>query len=244
MQKGFWKSDNWFNEGLFGKNVGLVGFGMVAKYLVGMLAPYRVRIKVYDPFVQDKVLSDFCVERASLEDIFSTCRVISLHAPKTPGTYHMINKELLRMIPDGALFVNTARGAVVDEEALVQELQTGRFKAVLDVYEIEPLPLESKLRGLQNVLLIPHMAGPTIDLRKTVTEELASDIKSFFSGKQLKYEIDRKYAAGNTIILVIAIVFLITMGSMEIMKRRGVLKKNSQSQSIKYSYDMNSKRCC
>jgi phosphoglycerate dehydrogenase-like enzyme len=98
------------------------------------------------------------------------------------------------MIPDGALLVNTARGSIIDEDALAEELATGRFKAILDVYEVEPLPEHSKLRGLKNAILIPHMGGPTIDRRRYVTLELIEDIKGFLQNRTLKYEIRKSYA--------------------------------------------------
>ena len=81
---------------------------------------------------------------------------------------------------------------------MAEELQKGRFKAVLDVYETEPLPPESKLRKLKNVILIPHMGGPTIDRRKYVTLGLIEDIKRFSKGEKLKYEISREHAAAMT----------------------------------------------
>lgn len=198
VQAGRWRTDQFFNEGLLDQSIGLVGFGMVAKYLVKMLAPFRVRIKVHDPYIKDEVCLEYGVERSTLEDIFSTSKIISIHAPRTPDTYHMIGSRLLKMIPDGALLVNTARGSLIDEQALAEELQKKRFKAVLDVFEVEPLPSDSKLTGLPNVILIPHMAGPTMDRRKFVTSALIEEIENFFSGKGLKYEIGKNYAMAMT----------------------------------------------
>jgi len=120
MKAGGWQTGGFMSEGLLDQDIGLVGFGMVAKYLVSMLRPFRVKIKVYDPYVNDDILREYNVEKATLDQIFSTCKIISIHAPKTPDTYHMINKELLEMIPDGSLFVNTARGSIIDENALVK----------------------------------------------------------------------------------------------------------------------------
>jgi phosphoglycerate dehydrogenase-like enzyme len=198
VQNGRWRGEDAYNEGLLGKTIGLVGFGMVARFLVGMLKPFRNKILVYDPYVSDDVLADHGVQRAALEDVISGSRIISLHAPRTPGTYHMISRELLSRVADGALLINTARGSVVDEQALADELQKGRFKAVLDVFETEPLPAGSRLRGLQDVLLIPHMAGPTLDMRKLVTMDLIDDIENFFNGLPVKNEISREYAVSMT----------------------------------------------
>lgn len=198
VQAGRWRTERIHNEGLLDQTVGLVGFGMVTRYLVKMLQPFRVKIRAYDPFVSDQTLADFGVERADLREVVSQSKIVSIHAARTPGTYHLINREMLKSIRDGALLVNTARGNIIDEEALADELITGRFKAVLDVFDEEPLPASSRLRGLKNALLIPHMAGPTVDRRKFVTLALIDEIESFFAGRPLKYAIGREYAMSMT----------------------------------------------
>ncbi len=198
MKEGRWKSESSFNEGLLDQTLGLVGFGMVARSLVRMLAPFRVQVKVFARPEDEPALRAHGVQAASLEEVFTTCKIISLHVPSLPQTYHMIDARLLAMIPSGAILINTARGSVIDEKAMVLELKTGRFKAVLDVFEQEPLPSDSELRQLPNAILIPHMAGPTIDRRKYVTLSLMEDIKRFYAGEPLRHEIDRQYAAKMT----------------------------------------------
>jgi phosphoglycerate dehydrogenase-like enzyme len=199
MQKGIWaKTGVYYNEGLLDQKIGLVGFGAVAKFLVPMLEPFRTEIKVYDPYVSDEVLLSYGVKRASLEEIFTTSKIISIHAAKTPDTYHLIGRELLQAIPDNALLVNTARASIVDTAALEGELAKNRFKAVLDVYDVEPLPADSKLLNLPNVILMPHMAGPTVDRRKLVTLALIEDIQRIYEGKEPKLAINRKYAMAMT----------------------------------------------
>lgn len=199
MQKGNWvKTEPYYTEGLLDQKIGLVGFGAVAKFLVGMLAPFHTEIKVFDPYVSDEVLLSYGVKRASLEEVFTSSKIISVHAAKTPDTYHMIGKELLQLIPDDALLVNTARASIIDTPALEEELAKNRFKAVLDVYDVEPLPSDSKLLNLPNVILMPHMAGPTIDRRKLVTLALIDDIQKIYEGKEPKLAIDRKYAMAMT----------------------------------------------
>jgi len=198
VQQNRWSTGQSYNEGLLDQTIGLVGFGMVAKYLVGMLKPFRVKIKVYDPYVTDDVFALYGVEKASLLEVMTEAKIISVHAAKAPSTYHIIHKEVIKKIPDGTLFVNTSRGSIIDEAALAEELTTGRFKAVLDVFEEEPLPIDSKLRGLSNVILIPHMAGPTVDRRPFITLALIEDIKNFFAGKPMNHEIGREYAMSMT----------------------------------------------
>lgn len=193
-----WKADDFFNEGLIGQKVGLVGFGMVAKCLVKLLEPFNTKVSVYDPYLSEETAKSFGVKKVSLEEVITGSKIISLHAAQTPDTYHLVNRELIKKIPDGAHLINTSRGTVIDEDALADELKKGRFSAVLDVFDFEPLPADSKLRGLPNALLIPHMGGPTIDRRKSTTERLLDDIVSFVDGKPLKLEIGKDYAMHMT----------------------------------------------
>ena len=125
LRKEGWHNGSWWNEGLLNQTVGLVGFGAIAKYLVPMLHAFDTKIKVYSSYLTKEEAEKWGVEVASLEEIFTTCKIISIHSAATPKTYHMINRQLLKMIPQGSLLVNTARGSVIDEEALAQELETG-----------------------------------------------------------------------------------------------------------------------
>lgn len=195
---GLVRENSWYNyvdswDGLLDRTVGFVSFGMIPKHLVRMLKPFRVKIKVYSGHISDEELKLYGMERASLEEIFSTCDVISIHSALNEKTRHMINKELLQKIRSGALLVNTSRGAVIDEEALTEEMKKNRFTAVLDVYEHEPLPLNHPLRTLPNVYPIPHMGGPTYDRRRFVTLALIEDMKNMINGKPLKTEISSSY---------------------------------------------------
>ncbi len=198
VHEGGWRQSNFYNEGLLDQTIGLVSFGMIPKYLVKMLQPFRPKIKVYSGHLTDEYKDKYGLKYASLEEIFATCKIISIHSAKTPKTYHMIGKELLESIPNDSLLINTARGSVIDENALENELEKKRFKAVLDVFEKEPLPQDSKLRGLDNVILMPHMAGPTVDRRKYITAQIIEDIRRFIKGQALKFEIVEDYAKNMT----------------------------------------------
>ena len=180
-------------DGLLDQTVGFVSFGMIPKHLVRLLKPFRVKIKVYSSHISDEELEEYGMERATLEEVFSSCKVISVHSALTEKTYHMIGKELFELIPDGAVFVNTSRGAVLDEAALIEELKKERFTAVLDVYEQEPMPIDYPLRKMSNVYALPHMGGPTYDRREFVTFALIDDIVNFNNGKRLRMEITSGY---------------------------------------------------
>jgi len=169
-------------ETLYGKTVGLVGFGHIGRLLRELLAPFGCRILVYDPYLGDDETARHQVERTDLPTLLRTSKIISLHAPDIPATHGMIGAEELALIPDGALFLNSARGRLVDTDALTQALQTGRFQAAIDVTEPEPLPPDHPLRTLPNVLWTPHLAGPTDDELPELTRMALSDLACFLRG--------------------------------------------------------------
>ena len=105
---------------------------------------------------------------------------------KTDENFHIVNAGLLSRMQDGAVVVNTARGAVIDTDALVEELKTGRIQASLDVYEEEPLPADHPLRGLENCQLIPHMGGPTPDRRKDMGRLAVTQVARYLRGEELE----------------------------------------------------------
>ncbi len=190
MRKGdYWQSP-YLTRGLRERSVGIIGVGAVAKNLMSYLKPLGARIKVYDTYEVDKAfLKTHNAEQVPLAELLSTCSVISLHMALNQSTRGLIGKNELELLNDGALFVNTSRGPIVDEAALINELKKGRISAVLDVYTKEPLSSESELRKLKNVYLIPHKAGPTYDFRSVIGYRIAEDIVRFFNGEELLYEI-------------------------------------------------------
>lgn len=192
-----WRSPAYYTAGLAGKKIGIVSYGAIAKNLVRLLAQFRVTVFVYDiKPLPERDVELYGLKQASLEEIFSECDVISLHTPLFDATRHLINAPLLQKIKDGALFVNTSRGAVVDQKALERELVKGRFRAVLDVYEKEPPEQNDPLFELPNVMMMAHMAGPTVDMRSYITRELLLDAAGFIDGdKPLIHEITRKMAS-------------------------------------------------
>ena len=192
-----WKTSLSYTAGLMGRTIGLVSYGTIAKKLVRILSQFKVNIMVYDikPLPESDVRK-YGLIQASLDRIFAECDVISLHTPLFDATYHLVGEELLSKIKDGALFVNTSRGAVIDQRALELELAKGRFRAVLDVYEKEPPEESCPLFDLPNVMMIPHMAGPTVDMRAYITRELMLEASGYIDeGRPLVHEITREMAA-------------------------------------------------
>jgi phosphoglycerate dehydrogenase-like enzyme len=198
MRSGGWRPTPDTNQGLIGRKVGLVGYGAIARYYAELLQWFDVELLIYSRHIADEELRRFGARQATKEEIFSTCDVISLHSALNDESRGMITADLLARIREGALFVNTARAGLVDSEALVRELQTGRFHAVLDVYDQEPLEADSPLRKLDNALLFPHVAGPTFDMREQVVLSLLEDVKRIDQGEQPRNEIPYEYAIRMT----------------------------------------------
>ena len=194
-----WGPLDYMDYSLLRKKVGIVGYGAVSKFLIPMLKTFRCDILLYSGHMTEEEAKTIGVTKATLEEIFSTCDIVSLHTSATPKNTGLITKELLAMMPDNALLVNTARPAVLDEDALYDECKTGRIRAFLDVHKDEAiLPMESRMRWLDDVLLMPHHAGPTIDYRKHAARYAIEDVARFLKGEALEHEITRSRAATMT----------------------------------------------
>lgn len=186
-----WREVDDYTDGLLYKSVGIVGFGGVGRYVCQMLKSFDADVKVYDiAQISNEEKNAYNITQCDIEEIFSTCDIISIHLPYNDGTYHIVDDALLSKIKLGALLVNTARGAVIDEQALIRSLKKGSFCAALDVYEKEPIDMASPLLSLDNVLLLPHQAGPTVNLRAVITKKLLIESADYINNNiPLKNEI-------------------------------------------------------
>ena len=200
VRNGDWRTEASMWDGLLDRTVGIVGVGTISRIVIRMLQPFRVKIKVFSHYkIEPEFLEKYGAEAATLDEIFSTCDVVSVHSALNDENRGLIGKRYFEMLKDGSLFLNTSRGRVIDEEALIEELEKNRFRAVLDVFWKEPLATDSKLRSLKNVYCIPHMAGPTLDRRKYITKALIDDMRAFFNGaEKLDLEISEEFAKRMT----------------------------------------------
>ena len=144
----------------------------------------------YDPYLSEEEASALGVSKVSLENLMSCSDIVSLHAPATEETKHMINKTNLRLMKDGAIFINTARGSIVNEQDLIKELETGRITACLDVTDPEPPDINSPLRKLPNVVLTPHIAGAIANNRLRNGRYAIDELERFFRGEKILYEVN------------------------------------------------------
>lgn len=179
-----------------GKRVGLLGLGYVGRRSSALFQAVGAEVWGYDPYLPEAEAAAQGIRLVGLDELLQACKVISVHLPSTDETHHMLGARELALIQDGALFINTARASVVDQDALLQELQTGRFWAALDVFDPEPLPVDSPLRRLDNVLLTPHIAGLTRDSHFGMGSEMVAEIRRLFVDQvPLRYEITRERLA-------------------------------------------------
>lgn len=184
---GAWKNGNTCTQSLLGRRVGLHGLGSIGQCLVPMLRPFTDRIQAYSPSVPDSVFANLGLRRiGSLEQLFTESDVVVELAAATPKNYHIVQEHHLRLIPEGGVFVNVGRGCVVDEEGLIRVAREGRLQIALDVFEKEPLPADSPLRGLPNVTLLPHLGGPTRDRRRDSGELALRNLRAFLRGEPLE----------------------------------------------------------
>jgi len=184
-QRKGWRPRGLNAEGLFHQKVGLVGLGVIAQQLVRLLEPFQCDISAYSPHCPDEVFEKLGVTRiTSLNELFRRNRIISVHSSNVPSNYHIIDARVLGCLAEGSVLVNTSRGAVIDTEALIGQLQRERLWAALDVFEEEPLPEDHPLRGLERCMLIPHMAGPTADRRVDMGDLAVENIARYTNGEE------------------------------------------------------------
>jgi phosphoglycerate dehydrogenase-like enzyme len=178
-----------------GRKVGLLGMGYVGQRSARLFRAVGAEVWVYDPYFSAERAASLGLLKADLDTVLSGCPVISVHLPVTPETHHLLGARELALIQEGAVFVNTARSWVVDQDALLAELSHKRFWAALDVYDQEPLPAGHPLRRLDNVLLTPHVAGFSRDAYSGLITLTIDEIERFFSGQPLRYPVTRDMLA-------------------------------------------------
>lgn len=183
---------------IINKNVLLVGFGDIGRYVYDLMLPFNAHMVVYDPFLSNDIKQKYPLIEFTdnLDSAISKCDIISLHASRNPESKYLINKDRIDMLKDDALFINTARGSIVDEKHLIEVLESGRISAALDVYHEEPLPVDSKLRTLPNVICMPHIAGASVVTE--YAETIIIEIKKVLSGIKSEYEISSEKAGMMT----------------------------------------------
>ena len=160
LRSGLFDKTQYCGSELRGKTLGLIGYGRIARRLAELVAPFEVEVLVYHPSATDELLPQHVSKLRDIDEVLRHSDIVSLHCPLTANTHGLINEQSIMRMKQGALLINTARGQIIDEGALVKALCSGRLGgAALDVFATEPLPPNHPLFALNQVVLTPHVGG-------------------------------------------------------------------------------------
>jgi len=185
LKAGQWKRSKFTGIELNGKTLGIVGIGRVGSEVARRAKSFQMNLIAFDPYIPPEVAVKLGVRLLPLEKVMEEADIITVHAPLTPSTHHMIGKEQLALMKKNALLVNCARGGLVDEEALYEALASKQLAgAAVDVFEKEP-PTGSKLLTLDNIVVTPHLGASTKEAQEKVSVEMAESVKQFLLKRKI-----------------------------------------------------------
>jgi phosphoglycerate dehydrogenase-like enzyme len=176
-----------------GSTIGIIGASAIGRRLLRLLAPLGARLLLADPFATPAMAAEHGATLVGLGELLRASDIVSLHAPVTPATLGMLGAAEFAAMKQGALFVNTARGRLIDADALLRELQLGRISALLDVTDpTEPLPPGSPFFALENCVLLPHLAGASLEARQRQGRITVDEVLRFIAGEPLQHQVTRE----------------------------------------------------
>lgn len=178
-----WQSDLLLGTDLSDSTVGVVGLGPIGEATVRRLRAFGCRILAWNRSLKEIE----GVEIVPLDEVFSRSDIVTLHTALTAETTHIASRSRLASMPTGAALINTGRGLLVDERALLEELEAGRLKAGLDVFEVEPLPSDHPFLSLNNVVLLPHVGSATASTRLAMVTRALENLHAGISGERLPF---------------------------------------------------------
>lgn len=192
IMKNLHRFDNAVREGVWSrftmrelkaKTVGILGFGRIGRRLAQLLQGFDVNLIAYDPYMNEEAAAQMNVKSVTLDQLLAESDVVSLHIPATPQTHHLINRETIAKMKDGAYLVNTSRGVLIDEAALKEALESGKLAgAALDVFEREPITKDLPLNSLDNILLAPHVAALSVETNYNAGITCAESVIRVYQG--------------------------------------------------------------
>jgi D-3-phosphoglycerate dehydrogenase len=186
MRQGQWDKATANGIELSGKTLGLVGLGAIGGILMDLVAPLRMKVKVYDPYLPTLPVRDHVARETSFEQLVQSSDIISLHCPLTEHNRHLLSTDQFARMRPNAIVINTARGELIDTAALVQALQSGQIAgAGLDTFNPEPPPADSPLWGLPNLVATPHVGANTTEARDRVGLLAVQQIVSLWNNEPL-----------------------------------------------------------
>lgn len=187
MKNREWRRKDFMGVELYNKTIGIIGLGRIGMEVAKRCLAFGMRVKAYDPFLSRDVADAAGIELVDLNDIYKSVDYITVHVPLTNETTGMIADKEFEMMRPGVRVLNCARGGIIDEEALVRALESGKIAgAALDVYSSEPPPKDFKLSGFKNILLTPHLGASTEEAQINVAIEVAHQISDALLGKGIR----------------------------------------------------------
>ncbi|GBD42458.1 Glycerate dehydrogenase [bacterium HR39] len=179
-----WSPTGYLGMELHGRTVGIVGLGRIGRAFARRVRGIGMTVRYHNRRRLPPELEEGAIWHETLEDMLPHCHVLSLHCPGTPENHHLLNAERIALLPQGAIVVNTARGNVVDEEALMAALESGHVFAVgLDVFENEP-NVNRRWFGHSRAFLLPHIGSATVETRNAMGFRCIENLEAFFSGRE------------------------------------------------------------
>jgi phosphoglycerate dehydrogenase-like enzyme len=177
-------------RGYYGAKIGLLGYGHVTREFCTLLRPFDFELLIHDPYISEQEAAELGAKLRPMEEIMACCDVVSLHHADLPENRHMIHGGNLGLLKPGATFINTARGSLVDEEALARRLERGDITAILDVTDPEPPAADNPLYRLSNCILTPHIAGATGSEVERFGEFVIREVENWLAGRPLENPVD------------------------------------------------------
>jgi phosphoglycerate dehydrogenase-like enzyme len=191
--------DDWLGSprevGNFGRTVGLLSASMIGRRVVELLRPYDLRVLLHDPYLAAEDAAALGVETVGLSELFALSDVVSVHTPLLPETRGLVSGALIESMRPGAVLINTARGAVVDQDALAEAATRGRVRAVLDVTDPEVLPADHPLWDCDDVLITPHLAGSQGNELRRLADSAVAEVGRWAAGVGFTHPVRRERLA-------------------------------------------------
>ena len=176
---------------ILGAPIAVIGASRTGRAYLALIRALGAEPLLVDPTLDAATAAELGAELVSLDEALRRAQIVAVHAPTLPETHHLIGRRELALMRDGAGLVNTARSWLVDEQALIEELRTGRLSAAIDVFDEEPFAADSPFRSLSGVLLTPHRAAGTAEGRRRQGRIVVDEIAAFADGRPLAHTIDR-----------------------------------------------------
>lgn len=213
-----WRRSQFVGQQLYRKVLGIIGFGRIGRLVARRAQGFGMDVVAYDPFVSEEIGRELGVTLVDMDDLLAQADYISLHTALLPETTNMINADAIGQMKDGVIFVNAARGKLVDEAALAEGLQSGKIKAAgIDVFAQEP-PENSPLIGLPNIVHVPHLGASTVEAQRDVATQIVDQVLDALRGHDYRNAINLPFRAGPD--------FAETRPYMDLAEKLGLLQSH------------------